>query len=140
MTATPTAEFASLVYGPDGVTYDDPAETFHEASSLYPDVAPGRLLSLLELERNVALQETVTRASYTRDHLAGIDLPAFDLGGARLHDVLVERRSRTPEARAGVRFRRVAPSIRSSCTQSRSTSIRSNGAFTTTTRIATGLR
>ena len=100
MTATPTAEFASLVYGPDGVTYDDPAETFHEASSLYPDVAPGRLLSLLELERNVALQETVTRASYTRDHLAGTDLPAFDLGGARLHDVLLERRSRTPEARA----------------------------------------
>ena len=52
MTATPTAEFASLVYGPDGVTYDDPAETFHEASSLYPGVAPGRLLSRLELERS----------------------------------------------------------------------------------------
>ena len=94
MTATPTAEFASLVYGPDGVTYDDPAETFHEASSLYPDVASGRLLSLLELERNPALQETVTRASYARDHRAGADLPAPELGRARLHDVLCERQLR----------------------------------------------
>jgi SagB-type dehydrogenase family enzyme len=99
MTATPTAEFASLVYGQSGVTYDDPAETFHEGSSLYPDVAPGRLLSLLELERNAALQETVTRASYTRDHLAGTELPLPDLGRARLDDVLRERRSRTPQTR-----------------------------------------
>src|SRR5205085_10823775 len=73
--ATPTAEFASLVYGPGGVPFDDPAETFHEASSLYPGVAPGRLPSLLELSRNPALQETVARASVTRDHLPGTDLP-----------------------------------------------------------------
>jgi hypothetical protein len=43
----PTAEFASLVYGDRGVELDDPAETFHEASRLYPDVAPGRLAVLL---------------------------------------------------------------------------------------------
>jgi len=106
MTATPTAEFASLVYGPGGVTHDDPAEAFHEASSLYPGVAPGRLLSLLELERNAALQETVERASYARDHLAGTDLPAVELGRARLRDVLLDRRSRTPQAR--VRLSRAA--------------------------------
>jgi SagB-type dehydrogenase family enzyme len=99
---TPTAEFASLVYGPDGVVHDDPAEVFHEASSLYPGVAPGRLLSLLELERNVALQETVARASHTRDHRPGTDLPAVELGRARLRDVLVERRSQTPQARVSL--------------------------------------
>jgi SagB-type dehydrogenase family enzyme len=111
VTATPTAEFASLVYGPDGVTYDDPAETFHEASSLHPDVAPGYLLSLLELERNAALQETVARASYTRAHLAGIDLPPPELGRARLHDVLLGRRSRTPQARARLPLAKLASTL-----------------------------
>jgi SagB-type dehydrogenase family enzyme len=95
--ATPTAEFASLVYGPSGVTLDDPAEAFHEASSLYPDVAPGRLQSLLELHTNPALQQTVARASYTRDHLPGVDLPPLALGRVGLRDALVARRSRTEE-------------------------------------------
>jgi SagB-type dehydrogenase family enzyme len=99
MTApAPTAEFASLVYGPAGVALDDPAECFHEASSLYPGVAPGRLASLLELSRNPALQQTVARASYTRDHFPGIDLPPVSVGSVRLHHVLDERRSQTPAA------------------------------------------
>ena len=100
MTAfVPTAEFASLVYGPGGVPLDDPAECFHEASSLYPGIAPGRLSSLVELGRNPALQQTVARASYTRDHLPGIELPPVALRRTRLHDVLVGRRSQTPAAR-----------------------------------------
>jgi SagB-type dehydrogenase family enzyme len=94
---TPTAEFASLVYGPGGVALDDPAEAFHEASSLYPDVAPGRLVSLLELQANTALQQTVARAAYTRDHLPGLDLPPVAFGRARLHNALLGRRSRTAE-------------------------------------------
>jgi SagB-type dehydrogenase family enzyme len=97
-TAIPTAEFASLVYGPGGVMLDDPAETFHEASSLYPDVAPGRLQSLLELQASPALQQTVARAGYTRDHLPGIDLPPMALGHVALRDALVSRRSRTAQA------------------------------------------
>jgi SagB-type dehydrogenase family enzyme len=96
-TASPTAEFASLVYGPGGVMLDDPAETFHEASSLYPDVAPGRLQSLLELQTSPALQQTVARAGYTRDHLPGIELPPVALGNVALRDALVSRRSRTAE-------------------------------------------
>jgi SagB-type dehydrogenase family enzyme len=95
--ATPTAEFASLVYGPGGVALDDPAETFHEASSLYPDVAPGRLQSLLELQGNPALQQTVARASYTRDHVPGTELPAVALGRTPLSDALNARRSGTPK-------------------------------------------
>ena len=92
---SPTAEFASLVYGPDGVTLDDPAESFHEASSLYPDLAPSGLRSLLELQTNQGLQQTVARASYTREHLPSANLPAPELGRARLRDVLLARRSRT---------------------------------------------
>jgi SagB-type dehydrogenase family enzyme len=99
VTATiPTAEFASLVYGPGGVMLDDPAETFHEASSLYREVAPGRLQSLLELQTSPALQQTVARAAYTCDHLPGIDLPPVALGNVALRDALVSRRSRTAEA------------------------------------------
>ena len=37
--------------GADGVPLDDPAEAFHEASRLYPNVAPARLATLLELAR-----------------------------------------------------------------------------------------
>ena len=63
MTEIPTAEFASLVYGATGVPPDDPAETFHEASRLYPNVAPGRLSTLLALAGSPELQQTVARSS-----------------------------------------------------------------------------
>jgi SagB-type dehydrogenase family enzyme len=90
----PTAEFASLVYGEAGVALDDPAEAFHEASRLYPDVAPGRLEGLAELSRNAALRQTVARASRTHDHRPGVELPTAAVGRARLRDVLRARRSR----------------------------------------------
>ena len=45
----PTAQFASIVYGAGGVSLADPAELFHEASRLYPNVAPARLEVLEEL-------------------------------------------------------------------------------------------
>jgi SagB-type dehydrogenase family enzyme len=97
----PTAEFASLVYGSAGVALDDPAEAFHEASRLYPDVAPGRLEGLVELTRNPALQQTIARASRTHDHRPGVELPAAALGRARLRAVLRARRSRAAlESRA----------------------------------------
>jgi SagB-type dehydrogenase family enzyme len=96
----PTAEFASIVYGPAGVPLDDPAEAYHEASALYPGVAPARLETLLELGRNDALQQTVARASFARDQLPGIDLPPPALGNVPLTAVLETRRSRAPSAAA----------------------------------------
>jgi SagB-type dehydrogenase family enzyme len=81
------------VYGAAGVPLDDPAEAFHEASSLYPGVAPAQLPAMLDLARNSALQQTVTRASFTRNHFPGADLPPVTLGRARLRDVLAARRS-----------------------------------------------
>jgi SagB-type dehydrogenase family enzyme len=97
---TPTAEFASLVYGDAGASLDDAAEAFHEASSLYPGVAPHRLQTIVELTRNPALQETVARASFTREHLPPVDLPAEALGEMRFGDVLAARASRRPAAPA----------------------------------------
>jgi len=94
----PTAEFASLVYGESGVALDDPAELFHEASSLYAGVAPASFPAMVELARNPALQQTVARASYSRSHLAGIELPQPNRRGASLDDALTSRGSRRPKA------------------------------------------
>jgi SagB-type dehydrogenase family enzyme len=96
----PTAEFASFVYGPDGVDRDDPAEAFHEASRLYPNVAPGRLTTLLELAATPELQQTAARSSRTHDHRPGIDLPTRAVPGHGLDLLLHRRRSaaaRRPE-------------------------------------------
>jgi SagB-type dehydrogenase family enzyme len=100
--SAPTAEFASLVYGAAGVPLDDPAETFHEASSLYPGIAPHRLQTMLELARNPNLQQTVARASFTRDHVPGVDLPVAALGRVRLGEALAARSSSKPPERASL--------------------------------------
>ena len=88
----PTAEFASIVFGRD-IRLDDPAENFHEASRLYPNLAPDGLRTMLALAANPELQQTALRASRTHDHRAGLDLPAPRLPRSRLRDVLAERTS-----------------------------------------------
>jgi SagB-type dehydrogenase family enzyme len=91
--AAPTVEFASVVFGEEGVSLDDQAEAFHEASRLYPDAAPPRLSALLEFARSPELQQSVARAGRTHDHRPGIDLPRAPLGRVPLRDVLRRRRS-----------------------------------------------
>jgi SagB-type dehydrogenase family enzyme len=109
MTRTvPTAEFASLVFGDDGVALDDPAEGFHEASRLYPNVAPGRLATLLALSQSPELQQTVERASRRHEHRPGVDLPASHLPRTRLRDALDRRRSRQPRRGRGLALGDVA--------------------------------
>ncbi len=135
----PTAEFASLVYGSAGVALDDPAEDFHEASRLYPDVAPGRLPALFELAHSPELQQTVARSSRTHAQRSGVDLPRAGIGRMLLDDALTQRRSGAatapavlsaehlarcwppPIARSAacVRCLQEERSIRSSCTWSR---------------------
>jgi hypothetical protein len=89
----PTAEFASLVYGAAGVPLDDPAETFHEASRLYPNVAPGRLSTLFTLAGSPALQQTVSRSSRTHGHRTAIDLPQGKLPRRQFRELVAVRRS-----------------------------------------------
>jgi len=72
----PTAHFASLVYGPAGVPTGDPAEEYHEASRLYPHIAPPQLAMLLELEAGSGLVRTIARSSLTHAHRQGLELPA----------------------------------------------------------------
>jgi SagB-type dehydrogenase family enzyme len=91
---TPTAEFASLVYGREGVPLDDPAEEFHEASRLYPNIAPRRLAALLALGTSPELQQTVARSSRTHTHRPQLDLPDLELPRRPFQELLASRRSK----------------------------------------------
>jgi SagB-type dehydrogenase family enzyme len=90
---SPTAEFASFVYGRGGVPLDDPTETFHEASRLYPNVASQRLTSLLVLAASPELQQTVARSSCTRPHRPTVELPPTTQPDASFARLLRLRRS-----------------------------------------------
>jgi len=96
---SPTAEFASLVYGPTRADPDDPAELYHEASRLYPNVAPRRLGALLELAHSEELQQTVARSSRTHAHRPGLELQRGSLPDATLRELLAARRSRASAER-----------------------------------------
>jgi SagB-type dehydrogenase family enzyme len=89
----PTSNFASLVRGRRGAVLDDPGETFHEASRLYPNLAPERLETLIELSHNETLALTVARSSRTHDHRPVVRLPdPVPLSGS-LASALARRRS-----------------------------------------------
>lgn len=105
MRVVPTAEFASLVHGFRGVDDDDPAEACHEASRLYPHVAPGRLATLVALARSPELQQTVARSSRTHDHRPGVDLARGGLPRTSFRGVLARRRSSSAERRCPLPLR-----------------------------------
>ena len=107
----PTAQFASIVYGPGGVGVDDPAELFHEASRLYPNVASPRLEVLRELAQGGELATTATRSSRTHEPSArGVASRAS--GPARP--------ARRPSRPAAVRARRGSASREPGATSRRS--------------------
>jgi SagB-type dehydrogenase family enzyme len=104
----PTAQFASLVYGAQGVPLDDPAETFHEASRLYPSIAPERLDVLTELSLGRELARTVARSGRTHEHRTVVDLPAPSPLRIRLGDAIERRRSVLPGVLRPIRLLEVA--------------------------------
>src|SRR5262249_52872517 len=111
----PTAEFASVVYGSRGVALDDPAEAFHEASRLYPNVAPGRIEALHALARSPALQQTVARASRTHGQRPALDLPRGALPRrASFGAVLEARRSTSSRVARRLRLRDLAAVLEAS--------------------------
>jgi len=93
LSATLNASWA--VYGPKDVSPDDPAELFHEASTLYPSQLARQLPGIMFLENNEQLQITATRSTKRHPHLPAIALPAGTLPNVALADVLARRRSRS---------------------------------------------
>ncbi len=104
----PTAQFASLVYGGAAVSLDDPAEAFHEASRLYPSIAPERLDVLTELSLGRELARTASRSGRTQDHRVAIALPPPLPLGIRLGEAIERRRSVPPRVLRPIRLRELA--------------------------------
>jgi SagB-type dehydrogenase family enzyme len=82
----------TIVGGP--VPFDDPAETYHEASRLYPGLADPFVRGARLLERNGQIRVTVARSVKRHLHLPAVELPAPALRDVTLADAVARRRSR----------------------------------------------
>ena len=94
----PTVQFAEIVYG-GSVPLDDPAETFHEASRLYPSTALAALPGAALLEEDAHMRASAARSSRRHPHREGIALPRRKLPPVPLQAVLDGRVSRPPAVR-----------------------------------------
>ncbi|MCP9485981.1 MAG: SagB family peptide dehydrogenase [Gaiellaceae bacterium MAG52_C11] len=92
---TPTAEFASVVYG-DGVALDDPAETLHEATKLYPSSGLRQSRGILLMESHAELRQSVGRAGHRYLHRPRILLPPPRRPRGSLARAIEERCSQRP--------------------------------------------
>ena len=90
---TQTITWAPWVYGGEGVAVDDPAETFHEASSISPNVVDHRVPGPRLLERHEALRASSTRAVRRRPQLPEIPLPSPRLPPVTFGQLVRDRRS-----------------------------------------------
>ena len=94
--AEPTMQFESLVFG-EGIALDDPAETYHEASRLYPSTARARLPGLALLEVDEHVRAGVERSSRRHPDRESAALPTVRLPDAAIADVLSSRASLVAE-------------------------------------------
>lgn len=81
-----------VVYG-EGVSDDDPAELYHEASTFYPTQLARQLAGIHLLEGNRELQLTSTRSTKRHPHVQSVALPAAGPPDVSFAQVLARRRS-----------------------------------------------
>ncbi len=93
--ATPTVQFASVVYG-DGVELDDAAETYHEAAKLHPSTAAHQMRGVRVVEEHVELSTSIARAGRRHRHRPRTALPPAHVPGLPLVEALARRRSTEP--------------------------------------------
>jgi SagB-type dehydrogenase family enzyme len=91
-----TLNLASVVYGTQGVDLDDPAELYHEASTLYPSQIERQMSGIGVLERSPQLRLTASRSSKRYPHVPTIALPAAAWPEMPFAQILAKRRSRAP--------------------------------------------
>jgi SagB-type dehydrogenase family enzyme len=89
----PTVVDASAVYGEDGVQLDDPAETYHEASKLYPSMLARQVAGSIRLTTSPELQASARRAVRHNLNRPAVALPAPKAPRATLSAALTGRRS-----------------------------------------------
>jgi SagB-type dehydrogenase family enzyme len=90
---TLTVSDASAVYGEDGVALEDPAETYHEASKLYPSTAARQVAGSLALAASPELQVSARRAVKRSLNRRPLALPPADRPEMTLAEALRGRRS-----------------------------------------------
>jgi SagB-type dehydrogenase family enzyme len=101
-----------VVYG-EGVSDDDPAELYHEASTFYPTQLARQLAGVYLLETNRDLQLTSTRSTKRHPHVDAIALPPAPLPGASFATVVEGRRSASRFRAEPLPFVNVAAILRS---------------------------
>jgi SagB-type dehydrogenase family enzyme len=90
---THTVSDASSVYGDETVPLDDPAETYHEASKLYPSTVARQVAGSLALAASPELRASARRAVKRNLNRRALTLPSPDLSEATLAEALRGRRS-----------------------------------------------
>jgi SagB-type dehydrogenase family enzyme len=103
-----------VVYG-EGVSDDDPAELYHEASTFYPTQLARQLAGVHLLESNGELRLTSTRSTKRHPHVETIALPPAPLPAASLADVLARRRSAAQLGAGPLPLQTLAAILRSAC-------------------------
>lgn len=113
MTGRPqTITWVPWIHGGDEVALDDPAETFHEASRLYPCVADPQTQGMRLLEASPLLRVSAARAVHRRTHLPSVSLPVGTCLDCSLADAIVRRRSQREWGASDVAFADLAAVLR----------------------------
>jgi SagB-type dehydrogenase family enzyme len=100
--ATLTVSDASAVYGDRGVAFDDPAETYHEASKLYPCMVARQVAGSIRLAASAELQASARRSVKRNVNRATLALPRPLEPKLPLAKALRERRSERTFAADGI--------------------------------------
>jgi len=104
-----------VVYGThDGVSKDDPAEFFHEASALYPTQLTRQLPGMVFVETSPQLRLTASRSTKRHSHVESIALPPSDLPATSFADLIARRRTTGNLGTGPLDLRRIATLLRSS--------------------------
>src|SRR5947209_14381926 len=107
-----TLDASWVVYG-EGVSDDDPAELYHEASTFYPTQLARQLAGVYLLETNRDLQLTSTRSTKRHPHVDAVALPPAALPSASFASVVEGRRSASRFRAEPLPFENVAAILRS---------------------------
>jgi SagB-type dehydrogenase family enzyme len=105
---TLTVSDASSVYAEDGVGLEDPAETYHEASKLYPSTAARQVAGALALTASPELQASARRAVKRNLNRRALALPAPDRPQMTLVEALHSRRSQRGFGSSGLTLSELA--------------------------------
>ena len=100
------------MYGEEGVSLDDAAETYHEASKLYPSTVARQVAGSSRLSVSPELQASATRAVRRNLHRRALPLPLPLASDVSLAEALGSRRSERRFASGEIMFRELATVLR----------------------------